>query len=62
MMDICEAECPGNTSPVEMEEVLKDRKYYNNKKNDEEKEAKWPDGTSTVDVEEGVSDREDDKN
>ena len=32
MMDRCEAECPDDTSPVDMEECLNDRKYDRNGK------------------------------
>ena len=34
-----EAECPDDTSPVEMEEGVNDRRCEKDKKNDEEKEA-----------------------
>ena len=33
MMDICEAECPDDISPIEMEEGVNDIKDYKNKKN-----------------------------
>ena len=36
-MDICEAECPDETSPVEMEGGKNDRKDDRNEKNYEEK-------------------------
>ena len=62
MMDIYEAECPYDTSPVEMEEHVSDRKDDNNGKNDEQKEAEFPDDTSLVDIEGGVSYRKDEKN
>ena len=62
MIYICEAECPDGTSPADMEEGVKDRKYDKNEKNDEEKEAEFLDDTFSVDIEEGVSDRKDDKN
>ena len=39
MMDICEAECSYDTSPVEMKEDVSDRKDEKIKKNDEGKEA-----------------------
>ena len=32
MMDICETEWPADTSPVDMEEGVNDRKYDRNKK------------------------------
>ena len=38
-MDICEAECSNDTSPVGMEEGVNDRKYDKNETNDEKKEA-----------------------
>ena len=62
MIDICETECPYGTSTVEMEEGENYRKYDNNEKNDEGKEAELPDDTYPVDIEEDVSDRKDDKN
>ena len=34
MMDICEAECPDSTSPVETEEGVNDRKNEKNENND----------------------------
>ena len=34
-----EAECPYDTYPDEMEEGVSDKKYYNNEKNDKEKDA-----------------------
>ena len=36
-MDTCEAERPDDTSPVDMEEVVNDRKDEKNEKNDEYK-------------------------
>ena len=45
-----------------MEEGVSDRKYDKNEKNDEEKEAEFPDDTSPVDIEEGLSDRKYDRN
>ena len=50
MMDICEAECPDDTSPVDMEEDVIDRKDDNNEKNDEEKLPECPDDTSSVEI------------
>ena len=61
MMDICEPECPYDTSTVDMEEGVNDRNYDKNK-NTEGKEAECPDDTSTVDMEEGVNDRKYDNN
>ena len=40
-----------------MYEVINDRKDDKNEKNDEVKDAKFPDDTSPVEMEEGVSDR-----
>ena len=62
MMDICEAKLPDDTSLVNMEEGINDRKYYNSEQNDEKKEAECPYETSPVDTEEGVNDRRYDKN
>ena len=42
-----------------MEEGVNDRKDDRNEKNDEEKEAEFPDDTSPVELEEGVIDRKD---
>ena len=39
-----------------MQEGVSDRKYDNNEKNDEEKEAEFLDDTSPDDMEEGVHD------
>ena len=61
-MGICEAECPNETSPVEMEEGVNNRIYDKNGKNDEEKEAESPDDTSPDEMEEGLNDRIYDKN
>ena len=37
MMDICEVECPGDNSPVEMKEGVNNRKYDKNLKMTREK-------------------------
>ena len=57
IIDICEAEYPDDTSPVEMEEGLNDINDEKKGKNDEEREAECPDETSPVEMEEGVNDR-----
>ena len=57
-----EVECLDDTSPVEIEEGVSDRKYDKNEKNDEEKEAERPDDTSPINVEEGVKYIKDDRN
>ena len=54
-----EAECPDDTSLVEMEEGIKDINDDSNLKNDEGKEAECPAHTSPIEMEEGVSDRND---
>ena len=51
MMDICEAEFPDDTSPVEAEEGVHDRKYDKNKRCFEENEAELSDDTSPVEME-----------
>ena len=53
MMDIYlyEAECPDDTSPVEMEEGVNDRKDDKDENNDEGKESELPEDTSPVDTE-----------
>ena len=57
-----QAEFPYESSHVDMEEGVNDRKYDNNEINDEEKQAELPDDTPPVYIEESVSDRNDDKN
>ena len=57
-----ESECPDDTSPVDMEEGVSDRKDDKNEKNDEEKYAECADDASPVDMEKGVIDRKYDKN
>ena len=54
-MDTSEAEFSDDTSPIEKEEVVNDRKDDKNKKYYEDKEAKFPDDASTVDMEERVN-------
>ena len=56
------AECPDDTSTVEMEENVNDIKDENNEIYDEEKQAEFLDYTSPDDMEECVSDRNDDNN
>ena len=59
-MNTSDAEFSDDTSTIEKEEGVNDRKYDNNKKYDEDKDPECPDETSTVDMEEGVIDRKDD--
>ena len=54
------AEFSDDTSTIEKEEGVNDRKDDNNKKYDEDKDPECPDETSTVDMEEGVINRKDD--
>ena len=56
-MNKSEAELSDETSHIEKEEGVNDRKDDKNKKHFEEKEAEFPDETSTVETEEGVIDR-----
>ena len=53
-MNKSEAEFSDYTSPIEMEEVVNDRKDNKNKKYDRDKEPEFPDDTSTVDMEEDI--------
>ena len=55
-------EFPDETSPVEMEEGVNDRKNDKNEKNDEEKQEECPYDTPPVDIEESGSARIDDNN
>ena len=57
-----EAKLPDDTSPVDMEEVVSDRKDDNNEKNDKGKGAEFHDDNSPVEIEEGVKDINDDRN
>ena len=54
-MNTSEAWFSDDTSPIEKEEVVNDRKDDKNKKYYEDKEAKFPDDASTVDMEERVN-------
>ena len=56
------AEFSYDTSHIDKEKGVNDRKDGNNEKNDEEKEAECPDDTPPVDMEEGVSDIKNDDN
>ena len=47
-MNTSEAELSDETSPIEKEEGVNDRKYDKNKKYDGDKEPEFPDETSTV--------------
>ena len=58
-MNTREAESSYDTSPIEKEEGLNDRKDDKNKNYDKDKEPECSDYTSTVDMEEGVMDRND---
>ena len=51
-----EAECPNDTPPAEIEEIVGDRNDDNNENNDEGKEAEDLDDTSPDEMEEDVSD------
>ena len=57
-----DAEFSDDTSPIEKEKGVNDRKYDKNEEYDKEKEAEFPDDTPPVDMEEGVSERKDGKN
>ena len=59
-MNTSEVELSDETSPIQNEEGLNDRKDDKNKKYDEDKYPECLDNTSTVDMEEGVVDRKDD--
>ena len=52
-----EAEFSDYTSPIENEEGVNVKKYYRNKKYDEDKELECTDDTSNAEMEEGVIDR-----
>ena len=56
-MDTSEAELSDDTSTIEKEEGVNDRKYDRNKKYDEYRDPECPDDTYIVDMEEGVIDR-----
>ena len=56
-----EAECPDDTSPIEVEEVLSDRNDDKNEGIDEGKESECLDDTYPDEMEEGVSDFKNDK-
>ena len=58
-MNTSEAWFSDDTSPIEKEKGVNDRKYDKNKKYDEDKEPELPDDTSIVDMEEDVIDRKD---
>ena len=58
-MNTRQAEFADETSTIEKQEGVNDRKYDKNKKYDEDKEPECPDDTSTVEMEEGVIDRKD---
>ena len=57
-----DAEFSDDTSPIEKEKGVNDRKDDRSEKNDEGGEAEKPDDTLPVDMEEGGSDRKNDKN
>ena len=52
-----EAECPDDTSTIDVEEGVSDRNDDNNEEIDEEKEAACLDDTSPDEIEEDVSDK-----
>ena len=62
MMYIFEAEFLDDTSPVQMDKSVNDRKDDKNEKNDEGKEAECLDDTSHIEMDERVNDRNDNKN
>ena len=60
--EVKEDECPDNTPPAEIEQILGDINDDNNEDNDEGKEAEFQDDTYHEEMEEDVSDKKNDKN
>ena len=58
-MNTSDAELSDDTSPIEKEEGVGDRKYDKNKRYDEDKEPVFPYGTSSVEMEGDVIDGKD---
>ena len=54
MMDIRESECPYDTSTVDIEEGVNNRKDDKDENKDEEKDVEYPEDTYPVDIEEGI--------
>ena len=52
-----DTELSDETSPIDKEEGVNDRKDDNNKRYNEDKEPVFPDGTSSVEIEEDAIDR-----